>query len=482
MQLPTGGGKTHIFSEVAKSAETRGFRVWIVVPRNELLQQASNSLRSIGVSHGRIAAGVAESLAYKVHVVSKDTLIRRYDKIKRPPDLIIPDEAHLALERYIEIAEKFPDSKFLGTTATPERLDGRGLSELYNKLVLGPTIHELIEQGYLTNIRYFSPPIDGLKDVHRRGTDYDPKELEELLKRRRIYGEAISHYRRHADGKPCLVFCRSVQAAAETAQKFNDAGYLFENIDGTMTYGQRKVLIDALKNGQLNGLTSCELVTYGLDVPRVECIVMLRPTLSRALFMQMIGRGLRPFEGKKECVILDHVGNLQEHGHPLAPYEWKFFGTEKRKKKKRENEAIVKLCPEIDFLYCEKRSCIGCEHNKSGRKKRDLEQIDGELTETEAPVKLNARPFEERREFQDKIGKIVDDFKGGESEGLILTGPIGELLRIAKALGRKPMWAYHQLSRDRVSINVPLLHEIARQKKYKSGWAHYQAKNLRGEQ
>jgi superfamily II DNA or RNA helicase len=481
MQLPTGGGKTYIFAKMTESALRLGRRIWIVVPRNELLQQASDTLARINVPHGRIAAGINESLAYQVHVVSKDTLIRRYDKIKKEPDLIIVDEAHLALDRYIEIANRFSSARILGVTATPERLDGRGLSELYETLVMGPTLQELIEFGFLTNMKYFSPPIEGLSEVHRRGTEFNPDELEALLERRKVYGKAIDHYQRHADSRACLVFCRSIKAADETAQRFCNAGYRFENIDGTMRYTKRRALIDALRDGKIHGLTSCELITYGLDVPRVECIIMLRPTLSRTLYMQMIGRGLRPYPDKSECVVLDHVCNLQEHGHPLAPYGWQFNGTEKRGKRKSHDDITARLCPEIDFLYCEKRSCIGCEHYRGGPRGRESYEVDVELQETPAPVRMARRPFDEKRKFVDKIGQLVDDFWHGEAEGEIRPGPIGELLTVAAALGRQPMWVYHELTRDQIAVNIPLLHEIARQKKYKAGWVYFQIKQLKQE-
>jgi superfamily II DNA or RNA helicase len=479
MQLPTGAGKTIIFSEMTKAAKSKGLTVWIVVPRNELLMQSSESLERLDVAHGRIAAGVNESLAYHVHCVSKDTLIRRYDKIKRKPDFIIVDEAHLALDRYIEIAGKFPESKILGVTATPERLDGRGLSELYDTLVMGPSFQELIELNYLTTVKYFSPPIDGIGDLHRRGTEYAPDELEDLLARRKVYGKAIDHYRRHADSRPCLVFCRTVKAASETAQRFVDAGYRFANIDGTMSYKERQGLISALRDGKLEGLTSCELVTYGLDVPRVECVIMLRPTLSRTLYMQMIGRGLRPYPGKTECVVLDHVCNLQTHGHPFTPYDWQFYGTEKTGKKKEDQGVTLRLCPEIDFLYCEKKSCEGCPHNSTGKKERKIEEIEGQLQEIENPVKLGDRPFTERRQYVDKINGLIEDYRQAESQGKIAPGPIGELLTIAAALGRKPLWVYYRLADpENLAVNVTLLHEIARQKNYKVGWVYFCAKQI----
>jgi superfamily II DNA or RNA helicase len=488
LQLATGGGKTHEFSDITARTTANGHRTWIVVPRNELLRQASDHLSKYNVPHGLISASSQESRAYKVHVVSKDTLIRRYEKIKNWPDLLIMDEAHLYLDRQIEIASHLPErSKIIGVTATPERLDGRGLSTesggMYDDIVYGPTIAELVEMDYLSNMRYFCPPgAEEIKELHRRGTEYNPDELEALLQRRKIYGGAIQHYREHAHNKAALVFCRSVKAAAETAQRFNDAGYKFENIDGKMSYSRRKGLIDGLRTGDIQGLTSCELITYGLDVPRVECIIMLRPTLSRTLYFQMIGRGLRPSPGKDACVILDHVGNLQEHGHPLEPYEWQFHGREKRTGSQGVSASTLRLCGAC-FLYFEGDTCPNCGGARKVKKRADMEEIDGRLVEVPGPVDLRSRPVEEQREYEDKVNALVEACQlKPDGEGLykIDESAVSELLMIAEGFGHQPMWVYHRVSEGQMAVNVPLLHAIAKVKGYEPGWVWHKKKELRG--
>jgi superfamily II DNA or RNA helicase len=486
LQAPTGSGKTVQFADITARTTANGHRTWIIVPRNELLKQASDHLAKYKVPHGLISASTNESRAYKVHVVSKDTLIRRYAKIKNWPDLLIMDEAHLYLDRQIEIASHLPErTKIIGYTATPERLDGRGLSTqsggLYDDIVYGPTIAELIEQRYLSNMRYFCPPIDGLQDIHRRGTEFNPDELDALLQRRKIYGGAIEHYREHAHNKAALVFCRSVKAAAETAQRFNDAGYAFENIDGRMSYVKRKGLIDALKAGKIQGLTSCELITYGLDVPRVEAIIMLRPTLSRTLYFQMIGRGLRPSLGKPDCVILDHVGNLQEHGHPLEDYDWQFHGREKRTGGEGVSKSTLRLCDKC-FLYYEGDTCPNCGGQRKVKKRPDIEEVDGRLVEAKAPIELKSRPVEEQREITDRINELCDacQLQADEQGHLkIDESAVTELLMIAESLGYDDRWVYHRVSADMMAINWPLLHAIAKIKGRKPGWCYYQAKELR---
>ena len=491
IQLPTGGGKTHIFASITTMAHARNNRVWIIVPRNELLDQASEHLSRHRVPHGIINANSNESRAYKVHIVSKDTLIRRYESIKNWPDLLIFDEAHLFLDRQIEIVSHLPaKSKVIGFTATPERLDGRGLSDLYQVLLQGPSVRDLAELNYLTDLKYFGIPISGLETIKTTGTEYNIEDLDDLFKKRAIYGSAISHYRSIADGKPALVFCRSVKIAAETAQRFCDAEYNFEHVEGKMNKRKRNMIFDGLRTGKIHGITSCELATYGLDIPRIEVIIMLRPTLSRTLYYQMIGRGLRPSEGKTECIILDHVANLHEHGHPFQDYEWKFNGHEKRKRsKKGVLPDTLKLCDKC-FLYFIGDTCPHCGGKRDPKSRKKYKEIDGRLIEIQGPVPLAERDPEEKREYQDRIITAINNYREKETTGEIDPGAIGELLKIADELGRSVMWIYWKLSESwtdkkgiehaRRTVNTPLLHEIARQKQYKPGWVWMKTKEIRG--
>lgn len=486
LQSPTGSGKTVQFANITARTTANGHRTWIVVPRNELLKQASDHLAKYRVPHGLISVGTNESRAYKVHIVSKDTLIRRYEKIKNWPNLLIMDEAHLYLDRQIEIASHLPErSKIIGVTATPERLDGRGLSTasggIYDEIVYGPTIAELIEMDYLSNMRYFCPPmLADIKELHRRGTEYNPDELEALLQRRKIYGGAIDHYRDYAHKKPALVFCRSVRAAAETAQRFCDSGYAFEHIEGQMSRKKQAALIDGMRTGRIQGLASCELATYGIDIPRLECIIMLRPTLSRTLYFQMIGRGLRPSPGKADCVVLDHVGNLQEHGHPLEPYEWQFHGREKRTSGEGVSRSVLHLC-EVCFLYFEGDTCPNCGGMRKVRKRTDIEEVDGRLIEVKSPIEFKKRPPGEQREITDRINELIDACKlrpDGKGLYIIDESAVSELLIIAESLGHDAMWVYHRVSCDMLAVNWPLLYAIAKVKGYKHGWPYYQAKEI----
>ena len=538
-QLPTGAGKTAIIAAITATAYARNFRVWFVVPRNELLQQASEHFARWDVPHGLIAAGKEESRAYRVHVVSKDTLLRRLDRVKNWPDFLIFDEGHLYYDAQQLIIARLPArTKVLGISATPERLDGRGLNEIYEVIHFGPSIPWLTDRAFLSPLRYFAPPIAGLEAIHRRGTEYDANELEGLLEKRKVYGDVIRYYQKYGTaplktgislpdgptsrtnqayhkGRPALIFCRSVRSAYETAERFTQAGFLFFCIEGQMAHGERKRLINALRKGEIDGLTNCDLCTYGLDVPRVEYGASIRPTLSRSLYFQMVGRILRPFEGKSEALFFDHANLVEEHTDPSAPgtplfyldsITWNFAGTDRRERAPSDS-AGIRLCPARDYQYCADPACARvCRLDPDAAAKRAaLEVVDVTLQErTPAKGWTDLAP-EERRDVQDRIGEAADAWLAAQAEDppRIDPGPIGELLDVARELKWDVMWVYRHLTalddernagehgmtlaeyrRMPRAVNVPLLYEIARQartkdgKPYARGWAWHKKMEL----
>jgi superfamily II DNA or RNA helicase len=476
MQLCTGGGKTPIFSVMTDNAEKKGLHIWIVAPRKKLVRQISKSLSKVGVKHGRIAPRFKESKAFNVHVVSRDTWTRRKDKLKITPDFVIIDEAHLSLDRYKEFRAYYPKAFFLGVTATPELLNGRGLDELWEVLVLGPPMRELVELGYLSNMTLYAPPIGDIDlEVETAGTEYHQENYEKYLQKNKIYDNAIKLYTEHAKGRKCLVYCRNLKTSKSTAAMFNAAGYRFADIDGDMTDNQQEKILEGLENGDLDGVTSCELVTYGLDIPAITCVIMMRRTQSRALYFQMLGRGLRTDE--LDLILLDMVGNFQIHcaeiGHPFNPVNWRFTAKEKRKKRKKDPTAILRLCPDLDYQYCDKPSCVGCEFNKGGRKERKVEQDENVKLVKVKNVRLKDRPPEEKREFVDRISMAIEEYKGTQD-----LDALRELLAIAAELGNPPLWVYNQICEGRITVNVPLLHAISKIKKYKPGWAWMQKNRI----
>jgi superfamily II DNA or RNA helicase len=378
--LPTGAGKTVCFSHIAQAAAKKGNRICILVHRAELLDQASRSLSSMSVQHGLIQANRAMDLSAPVQVASVQTLARRLHKLPRDFfQLVIIDEAHHSnAGTWARTLEHFRQAHLLGVTATPIRLDGRGLGEHYQAMVEGPSAAWLTDNGYLAPARVLAPPGFDTTGLRKRMGDFDTKEAEHRIGT--IMGDCLSHYRKHLDGQTAIAFCCSVAHAEAVARLFMDAGIPAASIDGSMTSEQRRDLLQALGTGRIRILTSCALIGEGVDVPSVGGCILLRPTASTSLHLQMIGRCLRPQPGKT-AVILDHVGNVPRLGHHLEPREWTLEGLAKRD---REAAPSVKVCPQcFAAMASQAKQCGECGHTFAAEV-RELQQVEGELVEVAA--------------------------------------------------------------------------------------------------
>ena len=407
--LPTGGGKTVVFSHIAERAAARGNRICILVHRVELLEQASRSLTGLGVRHGLIAANRSMDLSAPVQVASVATLARRLHRL--PADLfqlLVVDEAHHSnAGTWAKVLGHFHRARVLGVTATPCRCDGRGLGEWYQQMVLGPTAQELTDGGHLAPARVLAPPGINLQGLRRRMGDYDLRQAAEMLSSGQAMGSPLSHYRQHLEGQTAIAFCCSVAHAEAVARMFNDHGIPAASIDGTMDAGTRRRLLEELGTGEIKVLTSCSLIGEGVDVPSVSGCILLRPTQSLALHLQMIGRCLRPAPGKSHAVVLDHVGNCHRHGLPTDDREWTLEGVQKRQ---REAAPSVRVCP---ACFCAMRSgtqvCPECGHQFQPER-RELEHVEGELQEVIAR--------QQRRDEQSSAQSYDDLVRIGHRRGM----------------------------------------------------------------
>jgi superfamily II DNA or RNA helicase len=377
--LSTGAGKTYIFSYIAQQASIKGNRVLILVHRAELLDQASRSLSSMSVQHGLIQANRAMDLSHAVQVASVQTVARRLHLLPRDFfQLLVVDEAHhTTAGTWARVIEHFSQAKLLGVTATPIRLDGRGLGEHYQAMVEGPSAAWLTDNGYLALARVLAPPGFDTTGLRKRMGDFDTKEAEHRIGT--IMGDCLSHYRKHLDGQTAIAFCCSVAHAEAVARLFISAGIPAASIDGSMTSEQRRDLLQALGTGRIKVLTSCALIGEGVDVPSVGGCILLRPTASTSLHLQMIGRCLRPSPGKAAAVVLDHVGNTLRLGHHLEPREWTLEGLAKRD---RDKAPSVKVCP-VCFATSMSAAqvCRECGHVFAPQETRELKVVEGELVE-----------------------------------------------------------------------------------------------------
>jgi len=390
--LPTGGGKTVVFSFIALHASLKGRRTWIIAHRQELIRQASRTLSEFAVPHGIIKAGEPAAPERLVQVASVQSLAGRMKHLA-PPDLIVIDEAHHATSAtYTRIMEAYPAAKILGVTATPCRLDGKGLGGIFQQLITGPAITALTDEGFLSPVRYFAPPrqadLSGVKVV--RG-DYATAGLEEAVNKPAITGDAVGHYQKICDGAPMLVFCISVAHAKDVAAAYQNAGYRATHVDGHLTDEDRRDRIGGLGSGKYQIVTSCDLIGEGLDVPIVVAAQLLRPTKSLVLHLQQIGRVLRPAAGKAHAIILDHVGNLAEHGFASTEREWTLEGAKKKPKgEDEEKDIVIKTCGQCYSVHPPAPECPYCGFVYPVRP-RKIEITKGELLEIQAIEKARKK-------------------------------------------------------------------------------------------
>lgn len=336
---PTGSGKTCLAAHILKGAVGRGKRAWFCVHRKELIEQSVTTfIESADLPTGIIAAGYPAKPKAAVQVCSIQSLKARLAKLQ-PPDLLIVDESHhVCSPSWSAIANALPSAVKIGLTATPQRLDGQGLAPFYDEMLCGPSTADLIAQGYLSPYTLFAPPIAvNLDGVHRLGGDYNKQEVGERMEASTIVGDAVTHYLAHCAGQRALVFAWSVKASRELAGQFVAAGVEARHVDGETPKDERAESMRLFRSGAVHVLCNVELFGEGVDVPAVEAVFLLRPTQSLSVYLQQVGRGLRPQPGKV-VKIFDHVGNWSRHGLPDDAREWSLAG---RDKKSRDSSAAM---------------------------------------------------------------------------------------------------------------------------------------------
>lgn len=404
---PTGSGKTVMFKFIAEAASAKGSRVGILVHRKELLNQAS---RKLDHEHGIIRAGVTPRPQLPIQIASVQTLVQR---VSRPPwglpeykfDLIIIDEAHHAsASTYTKILAAQPRAKILGVTATPCRGDGRGLSDIFDDLILGPTVQELIDAGHLAPVDVYAPSMIDVQGVATVAGDYNKKELETASDKPTITGDAIEHYRRFAHGQTAIAFCVSVAHSEHVAAAFHAAGYRARSVSGQTPEQERDDAIEGLGEGRWDVLTMCDLANEGLDIPVVVCGIMLRPTKSLGLCKQQMGRVLRPAPGKERAIILDHAGNCLRHGLPATEHDWTLEGVDKSKRtKKSEPQVQVSYCPACYHIFAKASRCPACGTIIAAP--REIAEVAGELQKLDeaAFAKAKRREVGRCRRLEDLV-------------------------------------------------------------------------------
>ena len=390
LQAPTGAGKTAVMAAMAHRWIEAGHRVLVLVPRRELAFQVQGTLERFGRYAGLIMAGEERLAGMDAYVASFDTLHARCVQRDIHPlpkaDVVLVDEAHLSLaQTRQDIIACYPEAKIIGFTATPARSDGRGLGQLYDQLVLGPSISSLTKNGYLVPLRYFTGEAPDLTNVRVQAGDYNQTELDEAVDTPRLVGDIITNWFRHAADRSTVVFCTSVKHSRHVCQMFNAHGVVAEHLDGNTPKPERDAILRRVESGQTQVLTNVYVASYGLDIPRLSCAVMARPTKSVVLWFQTVGRILRTAPGKVDALLLDHAGCVEEHGFIDEPYPWTLAGNarEQREKDRVENREPQPIeCPKCKTVFRATHVCPTCGHELRGGAEAvpyyevDLEEVD----------------------------------------------------------------------------------------------------------
>ena len=389
-QMPTGTGKTVLLASVVESflREHSNCKVWIVAHRRELVSQIRETIERVfskitpslftikegSTSHpDPLSSGAREETApprrseplrskvggpskvspdclsasafnVPIKAVSIQWLSKHYDEIEEEPGMIVIDEAHHALAKtYKEMWERFPKAKFLGLTATPCRLNGKGFTDLFDVLVQSWDVPEFISKGRLATYDFVSIKSDGvtqrlIDSLQKRGADgdYQNKEMDMLLNKKpsieRLY-QSLEEFGKDRKG---IVYAINISHAQKITKLYQEHGVKAIAIDSKTPATERQQDIEAFKKGDIQVLVNVDIFSEGFDCPDVEFVQLARPTLSLAKYLQMVGRGLRVAKGKKNCVIIDNVGLYRVFGLPSQVWNWNamFEGKLKVGKKK----------------------------------------------------------------------------------------------------------------------------------------------------
>lgn len=402
---PCGSGKSVLAAEVARRTTSNGNRVLFLVHRKELCEQIEDTFKNWGVNMDLCQVSMVQTITQRLKTTAE-------------PKLIITDENHHApANSYKKIYDYFPQAVRVGFTATPSRLNGSGLGDVNDKLIIGPTVKELINWGNLSPYKYYAPEIVNTARLRVRAGEFRKEDIEELFSKRAIYGDVIKHYKKLSFAKKAICYCSSISQSRLMAAKFKKAGIPAEHIDGETPKTDRAEAIKKFRSGEILILCNVDLISEGFDVPDCNTSILLRPTKSLTLYVQQAMRCMR-YQPDKTAVIIDHVGNVGRFGLPDAEREWTL--EVKSKANSTETDINIKTCHECLAVYkMGVKTCPICGHVN-------------EIEQTETVYVPDA----ELKEFKQEI--IFDYRKPEDCKN------ITELQEYAKAKNYKPGWVWYQ--------------------------------------
>lgn len=420
VQQPPRTGKTVIMADIARRATAKGNRVLFMVHRQEIVQQVVKTFQADGVDMNLTTIGMVQ------------TITRHVDDLD-PPQIIFVDEAHHALaETYQRVLRAFPKAYKLLFTATPYRLNGAGFTDIADDLITGKPVSWLIDHQFLAPVDYYAPSqIDASKLRTKRTGEYSEASIREAMKPK-IYGNAVKHYLKLAAGKQAIAYTYNVDSAINLAQAFNSQGITARAVAGSTPKEERRKIIEDYRAGKIKIVTNAELFTEGLDLPNVDCVIMLRPTQSLSLYLQFAMRSMNPREGKT-ATIIDHVGNVERFGLPTDDREWTLEGREKGKASSSgatiKSVTVCQTC--FASFYRTGGTCPYCGAALGEEKK--LEVVDGaELKKVTRSRLAIVKRLEQSSAMQNIAGKRPSELKSFK-----------EIQAYAKLKGYRPGWSYY---------------------------------------
>jgi len=444
--LPTGGGKSIVFSDIVREKNTIGSVQCVMAHRTELVEQMSLHIARRGVKHRILAPKNVIRQVINAHrkefngynfvnptaicaVGGVDTILARQDELgewcSQVNHWVIDEAHHVLLEnKWGKVVGLFPNALGLGVTATPQRADGCGLGVhadgVFDAMVVGPSMRDMITAGSLCDYEIAVPESDFQIDENVAPSgDFSKNKMREASKKSHITGDVVKEYISRVNGKRAIVFATDVATSTDMARNFNEAGIKAASVSAKTNGEVRADYIRRFRDGRLQVLVNVDLFGEGFDVPAVEVVIMARPTASLSVYLQQFGRVLRVMEGKPFGLVIDHVSNWKRHGFPDKPRLWSLDKREKRSKKKNDPEVIeLTACKECSKPYerifpaCPHCGCVP-EINKTGS--RSIEQIDGDLMLLDRTTLANMRAATELEAPADiaaRVGNAAGDFAG----------------------------------------------------------------------
>lgn len=414
---PTGFGKTVLAAALIKSIFGAGKRVIFCVHRVDLITQTAKTFEKFGIPFSYIAAGYHYNPLHRIYIASIATLKNRLGKI--PADYVMVDEAHLsAATGWAKVAQHYKTegavreiagayrrvgAKLIGLTGSPERLDGKPLGDVWDKMILGPSVAWLIQQGHLSRYRAFSPAGLDLSGIRTRNGEFVTADIDDLMSGKAVLADAVRHWRTYCSGMRTIGFSPSVARAEQLAWEFREKGIVAVALDGNTPQSDRKAAFHGFADRQIDLIVNCSLFCEGFDLAAqvdrdvtIEALLDCSPTQSLARDLQKKGRALRKKE--RPAVLLDMVGSFARHGFPDDEREWSLEG---RKKATREVE--VMNCPKCFASHGPAKACVECGYVYPVKARdaagggRIVGEVDGQLEEVDVAAIRRQRAYEQNR-------------------------------------------------------------------------------------